>query len=109
MLIESYPGIAALIRGDLRAKAAWCYEHTSSSAIIKVLLTDGTVAMLLYRLMQWAHRRRLVPVELLANRLNAILCNCIIGRGAEFGAEFVLIHATRTLTKTTIIIPASVL
>jgi serine O-acetyltransferase len=28
------------------------------------------------------------------NKLNAIFCNCIIGRGAEFGPGFVLIHST---------------
>ena len=81
-----------LVMTDLRRKAAWCYED--ERAIVKVLLTDGTLAMIIYRAMQWARRWRLVPVELLLNRLNSICCNCIIGRGAEFGPGFVLIHAT---------------
>jgi len=50
--------------------------------------------MVIYRGMQWARRWRLVPLELVLNRLNSICCNCIIGRGAEFGPGFVLIHAT---------------
>jgi serine O-acetyltransferase len=50
--------------------------------------------MLLYRLMQAARRLRLTPLEMLFGRLNGICCNCIIGRGAEFGPRFVLIHAT---------------
>lgn len=83
-----------LVVGDLRAKAAWCYQDEGARAVIKVLLTDGTLAMLLYRAMQWARRYRLSPVELLMNRLNTICSNCIIGRGAEFGPRFVLIHAT---------------
>ena len=83
-----------LILGDLRAKAAWCYQDERPRALLKVLLTDGTFAMVFYRLMQWARRYRLAPVELLMNRLNSICCNCIIGRGAEFGPGFVLIHAT---------------
>ena len=83
-----------LVMTDLRRKAAWCYEDERSRAIVKVLLTDGTLAMIIYRGMQWARRWRLVPVELLLNRLNSICCNCIIGRGAEFGPGFVLIHAT---------------
>jgi serine O-acetyltransferase len=61
---------------------------------VKVLFTDGTMAMVIYRGMQWARRWRLVPLELLFNRINSICCNCIIGRGAEFGPGFVLIHAT---------------
>ena len=83
-----------LIVGDLRAKAAWCYQDERARALLKVLLTDGTFAMVFYRIMQAARRYRLVPVELLMNRLNSICCNCIIGRGAEFGPGFVLIHAT---------------
>jgi serine O-acetyltransferase len=84
----------ALIASDLRAKAHWCYGSTSRRALAKTLLTDGTAAMLWYRLMQAARRWRLAPVEMLCNKLNAICCNCIIGRGAEFGPGFVLIHST---------------
>jgi serine O-acetyltransferase len=82
-----------LIRSDLRAKAAWCYERDDWKGVLKVLLTDGTPAMVWYRLMQWARRWRLVPLELAFNRLNAICCGCVIGRGAEFGAGFVLVHS----------------
>jgi serine O-acetyltransferase len=82
-----------LVHSDLRAKAAWCYESSGWWNVIKVLLTDGTPAMIWYRLMQWARRWRLVPLEMLFNRLNSLLCGCIIGRGAEFGPGFVLIHS----------------
>ena len=87
-------GVLSLIASDLRAKAAWCYESEGPGAILRVLLTDGTPAIVLYRLMQWAGRYRLAPLEMLFNRLNSILCNCIIGRGADFGPRFVLVHAT---------------
>jgi serine O-acetyltransferase len=50
--------------------------------------------MVWYRLMQWARRWRLSPLEMVFNKLNAICCNCIIGRGAEFGPGLVLIHST---------------
>lgn len=83
-----------LMASDLRAKSQWCYESTSWSAIVKTLLTDGTAAMVWYRLMQWARRWRLTPLEMLFNKANAICCNCIIGRGAEFGPGLVLIHST---------------
>ena len=49
--------------------------------------------MIWYRLMQWARRWRLVPLELFFNRMNTICSGCIIGRGAEFGPGFVLIHS----------------
>ncbi len=83
-----------LICGDLRRKAHWCYQSDSASAILRVLTTDGTTAMILYRFMQWARRWGLFPLEMLFNKLNAVCCNCIIGRGAEFGEGLVLVHST---------------
>lgn len=82
------------IAADVGAKALWCYESASFSARIKTLLTDGTAAMICYRLMQSSRRWRLFPFEMLFNKFNAICCNCIIGRGAAFGPGFVLIHST---------------
>jgi serine O-acetyltransferase len=79
---------------DLRRKALWCYEDTCRRAMIKALLTDGTAAMILYRLMQWSRGSGLWPLEMMFNKVNAICCNCIIGRGAEFGPGLVMIHST---------------
>jgi serine O-acetyltransferase len=79
---------------DLRQKALWCYESDRWPAVVKVLLTDGTLAMIFYRFMQSSRRWRLKPLEMLFNKLNAICNNCIIGRGAEFGPGLVFIHAT---------------
>jgi serine O-acetyltransferase len=88
------PSLLETIRQDLHAKALWCYEHDGWRDILRTLATDGTAAMVLYRLMQWSRRYHLTPLEMAFSRLNAIFCNCIIGRGAEFGRRFVLIHST---------------
>jgi serine O-acetyltransferase len=85
------------IETDLRRKAVWCYESDRFAALAKVLFTDGTLAMILYRLMQWSRRYHLTPLEMVFNKLNAICCNCIIGRGAEFGPGLVLVHAIGTV------------
>ena len=45
-------------------------------------------------MMQWSNRYQLWPFAMVFNKLNAVCCNCIIGRGAEFGPGFVLIHST---------------
>lgn len=82
------------LKADLRGKAIWCYgTHRGVGTILRLLLTDSTMAMVYYRLMQWARRHRLSPIEMLMNRFNGLLCNCYIGRGAEFGPGFVLVHA----------------
>src|SRR5207245_7739459 len=72
----------------------WLYETDCWRAKVKTLLTDGTAAMLIYRCMQWSRRYHLLPFEMIFNKLNAICSNCIIGRGADFGPGFVLIHST---------------
>lgn len=81
------------IRGDLKQKAKWVYESDRPAAVFKVLLSDGTTAMILYRLMQASRRWRLWPLEMFFNKLNTVFCACIIGRGAEFGPDLVLIHS----------------
>lgn len=86
-------GLISHILEDLRQKANWLYESRSPRAMVKVLLTDGTAAMIAYRMMQWSRKYHLAPVEMFWNKYNAVFCNCIIGRGADFGPGFVLIHS----------------
>lgn len=88
-----HKGIFSMIAADIRAKARWCYGDAGFGNVVKTLLTDGTAAMVLYRLMQWSRRWRLVPLTMVFNKMNGVLCQCIIGRGAEFGRGFVLIHS----------------
>lgn len=83
----------SLVVSDLRAKSQWCYERNDWRGIAKTVCADGTLAMVLYRLMQWSGRYRLAPLEMLFNKLNVVFGGSIIGRGAEFGPGFVLIHA----------------
>jgi len=71
----------------------WLYESESPRAQLKVLASDGTLAMVLYRLMQGARRAGLPLLEMVFNKLNTVFGGAIIGRGAEFGPRFVLVHA----------------
>jgi serine O-acetyltransferase len=90
--VEYRAGLFSLIRSDLQAKAAWLYGDESLRGIVKTLLTDGTFAMIVYRLMQASQRRGLTPLSMIFNKLN-VFGGCIIGRGADFGPAFVLIHS----------------
>jgi len=91
-------GFFRLILSDLRAKARWLYESESGRAILKTLLTDGTFAMICYRLMQASQRHHLVPLAMFFNKINP----CIIGRGADFGPGFVLIHSNGVVINTAV-------
>lgn len=87
-------GLGRLVLEDLRAKSEWNYQRADWKALLHTLATDGTAAMILYRLMQWAAARRLSLLAFVFNKLNAVFNNCIVGRSAHFGPRFVLIHAT---------------
>ena len=78
---------------DVRAKARWVYENDGWKSVLQTLLADGTPAMFWYRAMQCSRRWRLVPLEMVCNKLLTWFCGCVIGRGAEFGRRFVLIHS----------------
>jgi serine O-acetyltransferase len=82
-----------LLYSDVKAKAVWVYGSGGFGSVVKTLLADGTPAMFWYRWMQWAGRWRLFPLEMLFNRINSAFCGCVIGRGAQFGPGFVLIHS----------------
>ena len=93
----------ALIKSDILAKADWLYNAKNSRAVIKTLLTDGTFAMLIYRLMQWSQRHRpLSPLAMVFNKINVWLGGCIIGRSADFGPGFVLIHSNGVVINTAV-------
>jgi serine O-acetyltransferase len=82
-----------LLREDLREKARWCYQSDAPAAVARTLATDGTSAMILYRLMQGAREVHLAPLEMVFNKLNSIVNSCVIGRGADFGPGFVIVHS----------------
>jgi serine O-acetyltransferase len=86
-------GMFGLIASDIRAKAEWIYGSSSRKNVVKALLTDGTFAMVVYRLMQASQRHRLAPLAMIFNKLNVVFGNCIIGRHAQFGPGFVLVHS----------------
>ena len=87
------PGLFALIDSDIRAKAEWLYGDKSRRSVVKALLTDGTAGMILYRLMQASQSRRLAPLSMIFNKMNGVFGGCVIGRRADFGPAFVLVHS----------------
>ena len=86
-------GLLGLIHSDLQAKARWMYHADSRRALLKTLAADGTITMLLYRLMQASQKRHLGGLAMLFNKLIAIFGQCAIGRNADFGPAFVLLYS----------------
>ena len=61
------------MRADLLAKAEWLYGSRRGRAVLKAAVTDGTLAMVLYRLMQASQRIGLSPIAMVFNKLNVIM------------------------------------
>ena len=87
----------ALIRSDIEAKARLLYGTSTGRTRCKTLCTDGTAAMILYRCMQAAQKAKLAPLAMIWNKLLLWFCGCIIGRNADFGPGFVMIHSLGTV------------
>jgi serine O-acetyltransferase len=82
-----------LFAGDLRQKARWVYKSEGRGALLKAAVTDGTSAMLLYRLMQEAHAGGHGWAAEVISRLNGLVGRCHIRPGAEMGEAFVIVHS----------------
>lgn len=78
---------------DLRYKQQIFAQDGASASLLKIFLSDGTSANILYRCMQWsAARRWAMPLALIFQYLNKLLNQCVIGLKADFGDAFVLMH-----------------
>ena len=95
-------GLIRLIRSDILAKSEWVYGSASARNVLKALFADGTLAMISYRFMQASQRLHLVPLAMMFNKLNGLFGGCIIGRNAQFGPGFVLIHSMGVVINTSV-------
>ncbi len=80
------------IAKDIRFKNICFYGKYCPRAFFKVLLSDGTSAVVFYRLNQFFRSIRLGCIGWIFLELNKLLNGCVIGRKAEFGAGFVIMH-----------------
>lgn len=80
---------------DLRYKQNVLAEDGSPSPMLKVLLSDGSGANFIYRLMQMCSKSKATLVfAYLAQYANKLLNHCVIGVKADFGPGLVLMHPT---------------
>lgn len=82
-----------LLGQDLREKSRLAGRGEDLGSVARTLVGDGSLSMVLYRLMQGARESHLGPLEMVLNKMNSVYGNCIIGRGTDFGPGFVLFHS----------------
>lgn len=84
-----------MILADLRYKQAIYKTDGADVGLLKIFMSDGTSAMILYRLMRcFRSVKLLLPLAMICQYLNKLLNHCMIGLGCDFGPGFVLMHPT---------------
>lgn len=81
-----------LIKKDLSYKRTFLKEQGFETSRLRVFMSDGTSANLLYRMTSWLVSKRLSPIAFLSQVLNKWLNGCVIGAGARFGEGLILMH-----------------
>lgn len=85
-------GLIGLIREDLESKRRLYSQYGDHLSFARVLMSDGTLAVALYRLQERLSMVGLPLIALLPHLLNKWLNGCVIGVKARFGPGLVLIH-----------------
>ena len=78
---------------DMRRKAVWYDLKPTRKALLRMCVSDGSTAQLLYRGMRYCQTRRLKPLAMFLYRLNAGVGHAVIGRDAELGPGLVILHS----------------
>jgi serine O-acetyltransferase len=81
-----------MIIKDFKYKALCYYNKISIFSLIKVLMSDGAISMILYRLQFFFNNVHLFPLSFSVHLLNKFLSGCVIGCGAKFKSGFTLMH-----------------
>jgi len=83
----------SILLQDLRRKAEWYELPPTGSSVLRMCLSDGSTAQVLYRAMRFCQTHRLKPLAMLLYRLNASVSHVVIGRGADLGPGLVILHS----------------
>lgn len=100
---ESFrPVLLRNLRCDLAAKSVWFYGAHGRMRSLRMLLSDGSLCAVLYRMMAACHRWRLGPLAAVLYKLNAFLTGAVLGRGAVFGPGLVVLHSVALVVNTAV-------
>lgn len=82
----------SLLREDFEQKRRIYAADGADPGPLRLWLSDGSSAMVLYRTMRTFAGLRLEPLAWAVQWLNKFVNGCVIGAGAEFGPGFVILH-----------------
>jgi serine O-acetyltransferase len=80
------------LKADLKQKQRIFAKDGAHVGMIRIMMSDGTSANILYRVMRWFAEHNLAIIAYAFQWLNKFLNGCIIGIGADFDKGFVIMH-----------------
>ena len=80
------------IKFDFLKKSDYMHGSITPRSLLKTLLSDGSSAMLIYRISSFFERNHLGILGALLSRFNVMLNSIVIGQGADIGKGFVIMH-----------------
>lgn len=87
---------------DFRHKAKVYGLPATNRSVLRMMLSDGSMAHILYRMMRFCQTHHLKVLAAIIYRVNACLTHATIGRNAEFGPGFVILHSTGIVINTNV-------
>jgi serine O-acetyltransferase len=90
------------LAADLRQKAAVYGLPPTTGSLLRMLVNDGSLAQLLYRSMRFCQTHHLGVLGAVLYRLNALITSATIGRNADMGPGFVILHSVGVVINTNV-------
>ena len=87
---------------DMEKKADWYFGKSNVLNLARIFFTDGTAETLIYRLMWLSNRWHLTPFTYFFAWVNAFFNKVVIGRRADFGPGFVILHGCGTVINSSV-------
>ena len=87
---------------DLRQKAVVYELPPTRSSLLRMLVNDGAAAQIMYRMMRFCQTHHLKVLAAVIYRLNACITHATIGRNADMGPGFVILHSVGVVINTNV-------
>lgn len=78
---------------DIKRRCIYHHGALNLRNLVKILLADGTMAVILFRMGEFCARNYLGVISLLIYKISPMFTQAIIGRGARIGPGFIINHS----------------
>ena len=87
---------------DLHQKARVYELPPTRRSLLRMLFSDGSAAQIMYRMMRFCQTHHLKVLAAVIYRLNGCLTHATIGRNADMGPGFVIVHSVGVVINTNV-------